>query len=732
MRHVARGEALALAVGDEDVGELAMRSWGEARTIRATVIRDIMSGSAGPRVRELELAGARISGRLELQYLETDMRLLLSACLLEGGLDVTGARLSQLVLIGCRIEHPAEPPLMADLFNSDGGLFLGLSVVEGHCDRGAVSLVSAHVGSLDCEGATLANDAGPAFEADGLRADRSVSLADDFSATGVGHGGAVRLAHAHIGGHLHCTAVSLHNGSGPALSAQRLRVDNDVFLSGTFIGMDEFGAVRLVGAQLGGLLEIDGASIRNDSGPALMAERLQVADNMFLRGDFTADWNHAAVRLSRAHIGGDLNCLQATLTNASGSAFDGDMLKVDLGFFFREGSAAIGAGSTGAMNLMGAMVGDQMDLARATLTNATGPCLVADSIQVKQHITLAPGFVAHGASDLGAIRLLGARVGGQLDCSGATIVNETGPGLVADSIQVGTNILLRNGFSARGGDGGGAVRLVGAHVGGTLEINDASAINDGGSALVFEQLTVDQSMFLIGRFEGGGDAATANLRDVSVGSTFILDARSLTHADDPHALLVLDGLAYPGVPVTGDTGDWLSLIRAGTRTYAGQPYQQLAVGHRGLGHDREARLVLMSQRRDQIERGVVAGKAERAWVRITGITLGYGYQPWRALLFLLAITAVAVLLALTLGPHGALARAGTDGVASEGCSSVERIGVGLDMALPLVKTHSRDWCDVTGSTIGQILMVAGWLVQLFAWAFATLFIAGFTSAVRRT
>ena len=144
------------------------------------------------------------------------------------------------------------------------------------------------------------------IKAGGIQADRSISLVDDFSATGVGPEGAVRLSHAHIGGHLHCTAVSLHNDSGPALSAQRLRVDNDVFLSGTFIGKDEFGAARFVGAQLGGLLEIDGASIRNDSGPALMAERLQVADNMFLRGDFTAEGNRAAVTLNRAHLGGDL------------------------------------------------------------------------------------------------------------------------------------------------------------------------------------------------------------------------------------------------------------------------------------------------------------------------------------------------------------------------------------------------------------------------------------------
>ena len=42
--------------------------------------------------------------------------------------------------------------------------------------------------------------------------------------------------------------------------------------------------------------------------------------------------------------------------------------------------------------------------------------------------------------------------------------------------------------------------------------------------------------------------------------------------------------------------------------------------------------------------------------RITKITLGYGYQPWRALLFLAAVVVLSCLLAILLGSHGALAQ----------------------------------------------------------------------------
>jgi hypothetical protein len=126
------------------------------------------------------------------------------------------------------------------------------------------------------------------------------------------------------------------------------------------------------------------------------------------------------------------------------------------------------------------------------------------------------------------------------------------------------------------------------------------------------------------------------------------------------------------------------------------------------------------------------GRAERAWARLTGLTLGYGYQPWRALLFLVAVATIAVVLAVTLGAHGGVARTDPHPPAASRCSAVERVGVGLDLGLPLVKTGTRDHCDTTASTTGQVLTVAGWGLQLLAWAFATLFVAGFTGAVRKT
>ena len=115
------------------------------------------------------------------------------------------------------------------------------------------------------------------------------------------------------------------------------------------------------------------------------------------------------------------------------------------------------------------------------------------------------------------------------------------------------------------------------------------------------------------------------------------------------------------------------------------------------------------------------------------LTLGYGYQPWRALIGLVAAVGIAVILAVVLGDHGALAQVRTPPTpASVACTVVERIGVGLDVAAPLVATNSAARCAATDTATGQALTISGWILRLLAWGFATLFVAGFTSAVRKT
>ena len=175
-------------------------------------------------------------------------------------------------------------------------------------------------------------------------------------------------------------------------------------------------------------------------------------------------------------------------------------------------------------------------------------------------------------------------------------------------------------------------------------------------------------------------------------------------------------------------------MKDGTASYAAQPYQQLAAGYRELGDDRQARQILMAQRDDQLARADTHW-SEKLWGRITKVTLGYGYQPWRALLFLAGVVVLSCVLAVVLGSHGALGQTGKTATPGRPCTVVQQVSVGLDLNLPVGTSVARAGCDLTkhsASVAAAWLTATGWVLRLLAWVFAALFIAGFTSAVRKT
>jgi hypothetical protein len=735
--HVARGELLDLA-GEETIDHADMPSWDDGRTISAQFIRGILRGKLVSDVdpHGLRLRGARIDGQLDLENLATRIWLELRDCHLPAGLVARDAHLAGLVLQDCRIEHPTEPPVDADRA-AIGMLSLQGAIVTAQAEGGAVRLAGAHIGGqLDCSNTTLRNDSGPALDAHSLQVDENVYLSDEFEATGAGEDGAVCLAGAHIGGQLNCSNATLRNDSGPALDANGLQVDRGMFLRNGFeaTGAGDIGAVRLFGAHIGGQLDCSNATLRNDSGPALDADRLQVDQDVHLSDEFAAAGagEGGAVRLAGAHIGGQLDCRNATLRNESGPALDANGLQVDRSVHLSDGFAAAGAGENGAVRLAGAHIGDQLDCRNATLRNESGPALDADGLHVDRFVFLRHGFEATGAGEVGAVRLLAAHFGGNLECGGAKLRNKSGPALVADGLRVDQSVFLSDGFEATGAGEVGAVRLSGVHIGGQLDCSNATLRNDSGHALRADRLHVDENLFLSGGFEatGAGKVAVVRLEGAHIGGRFRFDPATLANSTHPHALVALNGLAYAGLPAGRPLRWWLNLLRHGTPGYAAQPYQQLATAHRAAGHDSEARRIVMAQRRDQIQRKAITTRRERAWARFTGLTLGYGYQPWRALVGLLAVLVAGV--ALAVSNDDAFAHTNDSPTPGASCVTVERIGVGVDLGLPLIKTTARSQCDLTATSAGRRMMVAQWILQVFAWAFATLFIAGFTGAVRKT
>ena len=320
-----------------------------------------------------------------------------------------------------------------------------------------------------------------------------------------------------------------------------------------------------------------------------------------------------------------------------------------------------------------------------------------------------------GHTEHGAVNLGGARIG-MLGCAGAILSNDSGTALNANTVQVDQNVFLGGGFTATGAGTDGAVDLRGAHIGGQLSCIGAVLRNDSGPALLADGLQVDQDMLLTDQFTatGGGSDAAVDLTGARVGGTLYFNPARLEHVTDPHRRLACDELTYAGVPDTGRGQDWLGLLRQSS--YAAQPYQHLAAAHRALGEERQSREILMAQRDDQLAR-TDPNWAERLWGKITKVTLGYGYQPWRALWFLAVVVALSCLLAVVLGAHGALAQTSKTATPGRSCTVVQQVSVGLDLNLPVGTSVARASCDLTkdsASTTGSWLTALGWVLRTLA------------------
>jgi hypothetical protein len=214
------------------------------------------------------------------------------------------------------------------------------------------------------------------------------------------------------------------------------------------------------------------------------------------------------------------------------------------------GARIIGSTDGGTVRLLSAHIGSNLECDGAELRNDSGPALIADGLQVDQAMYLGGGFTATSGGGGVAVNLVGAHIGGLLDCTGAQLRNDSGSALAADGLQVGLALLLRGGFTATGHGDLGAVSLLGAHIGGPIDCTGAQLRNDSGPALIANGLQVDQAMYLGGGFTAtaGGGGVAVDLTGARVGGTLWFDPAGIGRAYQPHRSLAVAGLTYPGVP----------------------------------------------------------------------------------------------------------------------------------------------------------------------------------------
>jgi hypothetical protein len=591
----------------------------------------------GGTIPALRLAGAVVRGPLELAGAKVTALAEFVDCTFEAPLELYAAELA-----GWRLERCRLPGMRAANLRVHSEF-----AVENCTVDGPVVISDARVeGPLRLSGTELG---------DGITALMGVRLVTSgvLDGTGMRADGQVFLSGARVDGNIDLRGAHLARQGGDALDAAgvhvggNLRCDNSFESHGrvVFSGATVTGNAVFSGAVLHGSTDRDEDAVlvlprgRADPTASLVADRIAVDGNLELDSGFTAG---CCVRLTSARIGGYLRLSGATLGTAFGCSKDeedrtgpfpvalaADGIEVR-GDVEARGSRAGGTGPAGALRaygqvrLVGANVHGSASFSGARLRGPGLDVLFADRLNVGGTLFLR-GMVASGS-----LRLHHATIGSTLDCTAAQLDaprrrsdGTLKPSLDARAATIGKDLYASRGFTATGG-----VRLSLAEVSKSASFEGArlGGPGEGVGALRVRGLVCQE---LILRF---AEPPRGEVQLAGVSASSVLDSEQLWAAEGP---VDVEDFRYESLTASPevDVDTRLRWLRKALPSYDPDPYDQLAASYRDSGHDDRADVVLLAKQR---HRHAVHGPAGRIWGLLQEWTVGYGYRPWRAVVWLAA------------------------------------------------------------------------------------------------
>lgn len=492
-------------------GDIAIFPPDERPVIRAAFLRHLLLGlQKPPDLWPVRLPGVRIRGaRLEETLDLTDCAgpagaglpaLALEECEIAAPIDLTNARLARLSLRDSRIGEIRMRGLRID------GCFDFSCVAPLE----AAAWIDAHAavigGDLLGRGARLHipharsgvahRDARYALRLSGAEIRGSLDLMGGFTAIG-----GIALDTAHVTGDVVARGAGIGAGEGDAIGAQAARFDGVVILGDGFVAA---GVIWLMGARIAGTLDMNGARLVNraedGSGVVLAADTAEIGGSLLLRNGFTAD---GAITLRGTRIASSLECDGAKLANptpdGTGIALAADHAVIGGGVLLRNAFEA-----RGAVSLIGAKIGGNLECDGASFINGTdngtGVALAAENASIGGAVLLRHGFSARGG-----VSLLGATIDSNVECCGASLENWPEVGsretLRLTNVEIAGDVLLNQGFISRG-----YVSLWGTKIGRDLDCSGATFFGPSPSvsgrsvagALVATNLTVAGDVKLLG------------------------------------------------------------------------------------------------------------------------------------------------------------------------------------------------------------------------------------------
>lgn len=426
-------------------------------------------------------------------------------------------------------------------------------------------------------------------------------------------------------------------------------------------------ALRLAGARITGRLDLSGAEIRH----TLSLEDCRLEGTVSLDGATTR-----TVGITNSRIPG----IDAGLARIEGA--------LDLRRSVLEG---------GALTLINARVAGELILTDARISGPGQWAVLAGGL------VMEGGVFAKRLITRGGLRLPGAQLPRGLFLQGARLENPGGVALAAGHMAAST-LDCSQGFTAQG-----TVRLRSARIEDLLTFEGAHLSGDG-TVLVCKAMQAGDFDFR----PAAPPSGPVDLRSAQV-------ARCQDSEEGWPAEVLLEGFTYGSIRCaeTASAGEEVAGRLVWIRRnpgYASQPYEQLAGRYRQSGHDGDARRVLLAKQRHR--RGTLH-PAGRLWGHLLDATVGYGYRPWLAGLWLIALSLLGTLV---FGAHTPAPVKPGEG------APFQAFVYTLDLLIPIGGLGQRTawyWTDGVSKWLAYALIAAGWVLT-------TAVVAGVTRTLNRS
>ncbi|MEV6718858.1 hypothetical protein AB0M48_43250 [Lentzea sp. NPDC051208] len=360
--------------------------------VRAGLIRELLLGRHGELdPRGVRLRGARIEGTLNLDRVQAVAGLTFRNCVINEPIKARSAGLPYLYFHGGSCAG-----IQADGLKVDGDLFLRRGVrMSGDHSYGTVRLFDAHVsGDLDLDGAQITNASGSALNASGLEVGGQVIFRDGVRIIGHGDESAVNFIGAHLRSNLDMSGTEISNDTGPAMQVDNAKIDGDLSLryGNRITGRGDTGSLCLINARISGHVELTDTDITNAAGIALDAHGVQISGSLLLRNKLSIAGHDdiGAVDLVNARIGEILELANTNITNTGGPAINANRIRIGsvLALF---GRTQLNAGNGPSLSLVSAHITGRLgcaDTVELEASSESSPVLNLQDATVEASVRL--------------------------------------------------------------------------------------------------------------------------------------------------------------------------------------------------------------------------------------------------------------------------------------------------------------------------------------------------------